>query len=485
LSFARPNSFGGVNHLRRDAISPTFKFDSPFALENGVCSNKLARMRTPHEISRRQFIASSSVLLAASRAGLPPANAEEAGMKLALDGGAKAVAMPMPKPVRWGEPELEQLAAAVRQDSLYYWNNHQTKLLIERFRAIYGHTYVQPCSSGSASLHAAVAAAGIAPADEVITSGITDIGTVIGVLFQQAVPVFADLEPSSGCLDPVDVERKITPKTKAIIAVHLAGNPCRLAELKEIADKHKLLLIEDCAQAWGALYRGKPVSTVGQIGCFSLQDSKHIACGDGGVAASSDEMLGPLLTKFSDKGTNRFNPGDTATALGANYRISELQTAFVAAQLLRLEKIADQRSRMGNLLTRELAGVPGVSPHQVEERDRCVYWFYMARFVPEQMRCDRAQFVKALAAEGAPWNAGYISVPLYGLPMFQKHAFFAGRWPMRELGLTTMDYTKVKLPVTESILKTCMLFRINEAMEEDYIRSVARAVRKVAKHYAA
>jgi perosamine synthetase len=442
-------------------------------------------MRATHEISRRQFIASSSVLVAASHAGLSPAQAEEPGEKLALDGGTKAVAAPVPKPDRWGEPELEQLRAAVRQDSLYYWNNKQTKLLIERFRQIYGHKYVQPCSSGSASLHAAVAAAGIAPGDEVITSGITDIGTVIGVLFQQAVPVFADLDPYTGCLDPADVERKITPKTKAIIAVHLAGNPCRLAELKEIADKHKLFLIEDCAQAWGALYRGKPISTVGHIGCFSLQDSKHIACGDGGVATSSDETLGPLLTKFSDKGTNRYSPGDTATALGANYRISELQTAFVAAQLLRLEKIAAQRSKMGNLLTRELTGVPGLTTHLVDERDRCVYWFYMARFVPEKMRCDRAQFVKALATEGAPWNAGYIAVPVYGLPMFQKHAFFAGRWPMRELGMTTMDYTKVKLPVTESILQTCMLFRINEAMDEEYIRSVARAVRKVVKHYAA
>ena len=222
----------------------------------------------------------------------------------------------MPKPVRWGEPELQQLGAAVKQDSLYYWNNQQTKLLMQRYRAVYGHKYVQPCSSGSASLHIAVAAAGIAPGDEVITSGITDIGTVIGVLFQLAVPVFADLEPQTGCLDPADVERKITPKTKAIIAVHLAGNPCKLAELKEIADKHKLILIEDCAQAWGALYRGKPISSVGQISCFSMQDSKHIACGDGGLAVSGDEKFGPLLTKFGDKGTNRFNPKDSSTALG-------------------------------------------------------------------------------------------------------------------------------------------------------------------------
>jgi dTDP-4-amino-4,6-dideoxygalactose transaminase len=441
-------------------------------------------MQPDNLLSRREFIASTSVLLAASQLGAAESTTGEAD-KLAVKGGTKAGPGPVPKVPRWGEPELQQLGAAVKQDSLYYWHNQQTNLLIERYRAIYGHKYIQPCSSGSAALHIAVAAAGVAPGDEVITSGITDIGTVIGVLFQQAVPVFAELEPFTGCLDPADVERKITAKTKAIIAVHLAGNPCKLAELKEIADKHKLILIEDCAQAWGALYRGKPISSVGQIGCFSLQDSKHISCGDGGVVASGDEKFGPLLTKFGDKGTNRYDPKDTATALGANYRISELQSAFVAAQLTRLEAIAAKRSRLGNLLTEELAGIPGITTHQVHKEDRCVYWFYLARFVPEKMKCDRAEFVKALAAEGASVSAGYITVPVYGMPMFQKHSFFAGHWPIKELGMTTMDYTKVKLTETEAILKTCLRFHITEAMDEDYVRATAKAVRKVAKYYTA
>ena len=192
-----------------------------------------------------------------------------------------------------------------------------------------------------------------------------------------------------------------------------------------------------------------------------------------------------MLTKFGDKGTNRFDPKDTCTALGANYRMTELQAAFVAAQLTRLEGIAAQRSKMGNLLTQELAGIPGIMTHQVHPDDRCVYWFYMARFVPDRMRCDRAAFVKALAAEGVTFSAGYISVPVYGMPMFQNHSFFAGHWPAKECGLTTMEYTKVKCPETEAILKTCMRFQVNEAMDEDYIRSVAKAVRKVAKHYAA
>jgi len=435
-------------------------------------------------LSRRQFLATTSAALVVSQ--LPGAESDliKDPSRLALEGGPKAVPQPMPKPKRWGEPELHQLGEAVNQNSLYYWRNKQTALLTERFQKFAPHKFVQPCSSGSAALHIAVAAAGIAPGDEVITSGITDIGTVIGLLFQQAVPVFADLEPNTANLDPIDVKRKITPKTKAIIPVHLFGNPCKMAELKTIADKHKLVLIEDCAQAWGAHYRGKPISTIGDIGCFSLQNSKHITCGDGGIVVTSDERLGPRLIKFGDKASNRLNPADSSNAVACNYRISELQAAFVAAQLNRLEGIASKRSRLGNLLTEEMAGIPGIATHEVHPDDRCVYWFYMLRVIPEKLRCDRATFVRAMAAEGVTLTNGYISVPLYGLPMFKNHSFFAGHWPVKELGLTSMDYSKVSCPVTDSILKTCMRFPINEAMDEDYVRAVAGAVRKVAKVYA-
>jgi dTDP-4-amino-4,6-dideoxygalactose transaminase len=257
-----------------------------------------------------------------------------------------------------------------------------------------------------------------------------------------------------------------------------------MAELKAIADKHKLILIEDCAQAWGALYGGQPISMVGDIGCFSLQDTKHIACGDGGLVVTSNERFGPLLIKFGDKATNRLEPKDSSNALAANYRMSELQAAFAAAQLTRLESIAARRSQLGTLLTEKLAGTPGISAHQVASQDRCVYWFYMLRIVPEKLRCDRATFAKALLAEGANFLAGYIPVPLYGMPMFQKHSFFAGRWPIKDMNLTSMDYTKVQLPMTEAILQTCLRFPLNEAMDEAYISMVATAVRKVARHYA-
>ena len=210
---------------------------------------------------------------------------------------------------------------------------------------------MQTCSSGTAALHIAVGAAGIGPGDEVITSPVTDIGTVIGVLYQQGVPVFADLGPGTYNLDVADVERRITPKTKAIIAVHLTGNPCDLDALKKLADQHNLVLIEDCARP-GRRYRGKPIGSVGHIACFSLQDSKHITCGDGGVVASSDERFGRLLQRFGDKGGDRHNWGGHPV-FATNYRMSEPQAAVAAAQLTRLEGIASQRAAAGEPAYRE------------------------------------------------------------------------------------------------------------------------------------
>ncbi len=443
-------------------------------------------MGTSKSMSRRAFVAgASSVLLAgAAEAADGKAAAPKKKSSLALHGGEKAVKKSAGGGPRWGEPERKQLDAMLRQDSLFYWQGPQTKLLSERFQQFCPVKHVQTCSSGTAAIHIAVAAAGIGLGDEVITSPVTDIGSVIGVLYQQAVPVFADLGAGTFNLDVKDVERRITPKTKAIIAVHLTGNPCDLDALKALADRHKLILIEDCAQAWGAKSRGRPIGTVGHLACFSLQNSKHITCGDGGVVGSSDERFGPLLQKFGDKGGDRRKWGGF-TAFATNYRMSEPQAAVAAAQLTRLEAIAAKRAKLGNLLTEKIADLPGILPHQVHPEDRAVYWFYMFRMRPEAFRCGRSEFVKALRAEGASVSGGYIGVPLYGEPVFQNHGFFAGRWPVKEMGLTTMDFSKHTCPEAEAILKTSMRVPISENMTEDYILEVAAAIRKVAQHYAA
>lgn len=439
------------------------------------------------EVSRRKFLATTGAAVTAASLTTKSSNAAaktEAKSPLAIDGGPKAVQEKLPPLVRWGEPEREQMKATLAQNTMFYWQGPQTALLTDRFREFCPVKHVHTCSSGTAALHIAVAAAGISPGDEVITTGITDVGTVIGVIYQMGVPVFADLVPSTYNLDPQDVERKITPKTKAIIAVHLAGNPCRMEELKAIADKHKLVLIEDCAQAWGTKYRGQPVGTIGDIACFSLQNSKQITCGDGGVVASNSEKFGPLLQRCGDKGANRRHAG-LQQLFATNYRMTELQAGFAAAQLTRLEHIASTRSAVGAVIGEKLAGVPGIMPHGIDSADRATYWFYMFRMDPKKLKCDRKQLVKALAAEGVPASAGYIPVALYGNPVFKEHGFFAGRWPVKEMGLTEMDYSKVSLPETEKILTTSVRMVINDSMTESWAASVGDGIRKVAEHYAA
>jgi len=436
-------------------------------------------------MSRRQFVAGASGLVLASAGARGSERAASiSGSKLAIHGGEKAVKTRPSAGPRWGEAERQQLEAMLRQNSLFYWKGPQTKLLLERFREFCPVKYAQNCSSGTAAIHIAVAAAGIGLGDEVITSPVTDIGTVIGVLYQQAVPVFADLGAGTHNLDPADVERRITPKTKAIIAVHLTGNPCDLNPLKVLADRHNLILIEDCAQAWGARYRGQPIGTVGHIGCFSLQNSKHITCGDGGIVGSNDERFGPLLQKYGDKGGNRVKWGGF-DAFATNYRMSEPQAAVAAAQLTRLEAIAARRNRLGNLLTEKIADIPSIIPHEVHPDDRAVYWFYFFRLRLEALRCGRSEFVKALLAEGASVRGGYIKVPLYGEPVFQNHGFFAGRWPVKEMGLTNMDFTKHKCPAAETMLTEGIRVPIYEYMTDEYILEVATAIQKVAHHYAA
>ncbi len=399
---------------------------------------------------------------------------------LALHGGEKAITQPWPALSRWGEPEAAQLQEMLNQRSLFYWKGPQTTLLTERFTQHYPFSHVMPCSSGTAAIHIALLAAGIGPGDEVITSPITDMGTVIGILYQQGVPVFADLLPDTHNLDPNSVRQAITPKTKAIIAVHLTGNPCDMEALCAIAKEHGLVLIEDCAQAWGATWQGKPIGTIGDIGCYSLNDFKHIGCGDGGIVASNHPVYGPLLQMAGDKAYDRTAGVRKPESLAPNYRISEPQSAIAAAQMERMPAIVEKRNRLGSRLVERISGNPIFRPYRVEKGDFASFWFHLLRLDVERSAYTPAQFAEALRAEGLPCKEGYIACPVYQYPVFLNHNFFNGRWPIREQGLTTMDYNTVSCPVAEAILNDCIPIAINQAMDEGLIDQMTDALLKVA-----
>ncbi len=403
---------------------------------------------------------------------------------LALQGGTPAVTATRPPHHRWGAEELARLAPMVDQTSLFYWQGPQSTALVSEFRKTYPLQWNMPCSSGTAALHIAVSALQLPPGSEIITSPVTDMGSVIGILYQQCVPVFADIHPRTYNMDPAAVRRAITSKTRAIMVVHLAGNPCDMEAFMALAREHNLIVIEDCAQAWGARYRGTPVGLFGQIACYSFNEYKHISCGDGGLVGTNDERFGPTLCKWGDKHYDRVTGGRNPETLSPNYRMAEPQAAVAAAQMTKLPQIIDAHIHFGARLLGHLEklALPGIGLPEIDSRDTHSFWFVLLRLDPAAFTCTRDEFVAALKAEGVTATAGYIPKPVYGYPLFQNHNFFGGGWPLRDAGLTTMDYRTVCCPAAEAMLAEGISLQISPALTDEIIDQTAAAFTKVARH---
>ena len=398
----------------------------------------------------------------------------------AAAGGKPAKTKPFNKQLRYGDAEMEQLKQVIAQGTLFYAQGKKVYELEKQFAAKHGAPHAVATTSGTAAIHIALMAAGISPGDEVITAPITDAGTVLPILWQGAVPVFADLDPATYNMDPKSVRARVSPKTKAILAVHLAGNACDLYALRDIADEHKLMLIEDCAQAHGTRYHGNAIGTIGQIGCFSYNEFKHISCGDGGVCITDDPALFQKMRLATDKGYNRA-PGvaqRNTNFLAANYRMTELQAAVAVAQLGKLDSIVERRRKWCAGLTERLKGIEGIALPKVTEGCDPTWWFYMVRVIPSVLKANADQFVAAMKAEGVPLGAHYIGRPVYHYPLFQEHsAFQRGDHPFK-----VRDYAKENCTEAEAILDTCVMLTINESYDEQDLEETARAYHRAAKY---
>ncbi|MDP6380559.1 MAG: DegT/DnrJ/EryC1/StrS family aminotransferase, partial [Phycisphaerae bacterium] len=226
--------------------------------------------------------------------------------KLAINGGPKVRTTPFPQRTPFGEEEEKLVIKALRSQIIFRYK--MTQEFEEKFAAMYGMKYGIASTSGTASLHVAVGGAvNPNPGDEIITAPITDLGTIIPILSQNAIPIFADIDRRTYNMDPADVEAKITDRTRAILVVHLFGNACDMEAMVDIAKRHNLLLIEDCSQSHVTEYKGKYLGTWGDIGCYSLQQSKHMTTGDGGMTTTNDPKMAERMAFFADKGFNRDN----------------------------------------------------------------------------------------------------------------------------------------------------------------------------------
>jgi dTDP-4-amino-4,6-dideoxygalactose transaminase len=413
------------------------------------------------------------------------ANSQVSEERLALLGGPKTKVTPFGTGKRFGLEEAKELLEALEQNTLFYHFGNKVKRFLHDFNELYGVGYSVAASSGTAAIHVALGAAGITVGDEVITSPITDQGTVVGILYQNAIPVFADLDPHTYNMDPASIEARITPRTKAIVAVHLAGNPCDMDAIMAIARKHKLKVIEDCAQSYMTRYKGRLVGTIGDYGCFSTNDFKHMSTGDGGMVTinSGDETDYHVAHAFADKNYQRFGEvvDRDLSFLAPNYRMTELQGAVGIAQLKKLPGICARRNALGDRITEGIAGLPGVHPHQITADGECTYWFYMLRVDEAGLSCTRDAFSEALAAEGIPNSAGYIPRPVYLNRLFQnKMAYPGSHFPFE---LSEATYAEGLCPNAEAILKTAIRIVVNEFHTDQDAEDIIRGIRKVASHF--
>lgn len=404
--------------------------------------------------------------------------------QIALYGGKKAKNTPYGSGKRFGKEELALLEEALEQNTLFYWKGNMTKRFCKKFADMYGSKYCAASSSGTAAIHVALGAVGVGPGDEVITSPITDMGSVIGILFQNAVPVFADLDPNSYNMTTESVAAKITDKTKAIVVVHLAGNAAEIDKIVALAHARNIYVIEDCAQSYCCKYKGKYVGTYGDIGCFSVNDFKHISAGDGGMILTDNEELYYKAVMFADKNYNRFGTevAKNVSTLGANYRMNELTAAVGIAQLDKVEDICAKRHAYGEKLNKALEGIPGLYPHKILDGCESSYWFYMLRINAEEFGADRNEFAQAVRAEGVSASAGYIPYCVYQYDMFKNRTAYPGG---SNDPFGSIRYHDGDCPVAEEILDTCVKFTVNEFYTEQDLEDTIQAIRKISAYFAA
>jgi dTDP-4-amino-4,6-dideoxygalactose transaminase len=401
--------------------------------------------------------------------------------KLALNGGTPVRTRPFPKRQPFGEDDLREVREALESQDLFFTSNNKIAALEREFAAKYGTKHAVGTTSGTAAVHMAVAALDAGPGDEIITAPVTDFGTVAGIIFQGLIPIFADWKPGAFNMDPADVEKKIGPRTRGIIAVHLFGNPCDLDALAAIAARRGIPLIEDCAQAYCTPYKGRWAGSIGDIGTFSMQQSKHLPTGEGGITITNNADYALRMALFRDKGwQNRAQMGPrTYTLLGLNYRMNELTGAVARAQLRKVEGVVKAMTRLGNRLTELIRDIDGIYPCPVTPGGEHSYWLYAFRVTGY----DPQPFVKALAAEGIPAGWGYTITPIYTCAdaLADKKTFGDTSYPFDSPYYTgSIEYKPGLCPVAERELLETGTLRFYENWSEADIGDVAAAFRKVA-----
>ncbi len=375
----------------------------------------------------------------------------------------------------------------------------QVRALETEWSEFYGSKYAVAMNSATSGLFAAVGALEVGFGDEVIVSPYTMSACAMAPMLFGAIPVFADVEQENGCLDPEDILRKITPRTKAIIVVHQFGFPANMTEIMQIAHERGIKVIEDCAQAHGAKHEGKAVGTWGDIGVFSLNVNKTIQSGEGGVCITEDSDLAYRLQLIRNHGEAVVGPAGYTNILnvfGFNFRMTEVTASIAREQLSKLPMLNKRRLDLVRALFQGLKETQSIRPMGMEffpgekgcrEGCTCEATFYVVPFLfqPSKTSATRAEFARAAVAEGAPFFEGYVK-PLYLSPVFQTKTLFRYGYPFKAPpnSESELRYEKGSCPTAERLHFQDVL--VNEHIRwphsERDIRDILRVVDKLS-HY--
>jgi dTDP-4-amino-4,6-dideoxygalactose transaminase len=366
---------------------------------------------------------------------------------LAILGGQPVRTQPFTSWPIFGEEEEQRLLRALRSGKWGKLQGDEVAEFERRFAVMHGCKHGIAVVNGTVSLRIALMAAGIRAEEEVIVPPYTFLATATAVVEANAVPVFADIDLETFNLDPAAVEASITPRTRAIMPVHMAGQPADMDAIMAIAQKHKLVVIEDAAHAHGARYKNRPAGSIGQMGSFSFQSSKNLTSGEGGIVVTSDDKLAAACRSIHNCGRIEGGLWYEHHVMSGNYRLGEFQGAILNAQLDRLEDQTKTRDRNGQYLAAKLSRIPGIFPQRrPADCMRHSYHLFLFRIDANAFGAPRAAILKALEAEGIPVCGGY-ALPLYRQPLFLNKAF----GPYLTQASPRLDYSKVFCPNCERI----------------------------------
>lgn len=374
----------------------------------------------------------------------------------------------------FGGEEIELLTRVIESGTLFAPKGTYVKELESRFAGWLGTGHAIACSSGTAAVHTAIAGLDLEPGDEIITTSITDIGGLTPILYQGAIPVFADVDGDTGNVTAATVAKRITDRTRAIIVTHLFGNPVDVGAVADIAGD--IPIIEDCAQAFGATVGGEPVGTLGAVGTFSLQQGKHITSGEGGIVISSDPDLAKRMRLFVNKAWDYDDPSDH-DFLALNYRMSELAGAVSLAQLDRLDEGVATRRRNAARLGATVAELVGVRPTTAIEPAEPSFWRYCLLVDPGVIPGGTDALAAKLRGLGVPAAPRYIKKPAYKTGLFQnRRTFGQSSWPFSLASEDALDYSDDRFTGTLRFLERVLVLPWNERLVTSHIDQMAEAM---------